>query len=97
MLVDLLVIGVKKAFGHKNDTEGFDDQVEEKGLSAVRIFHLVIALLAMAGAVFLSWRCNSQAGESLVMKIVYGIVSALFSYLYLIYYLIYRIVMGRSC
>ena len=95
MLCDLAYSAIKNSLNPPD--EGFDDVQQGGALSGKQLVYLAISIMALIGAAVLSWRCNTLAGESIVMKIVYAVIAALFSYLYLIYYLIVRVFMGSPC
>jgi len=100
MVADLIYIGVKKYLAKSKDQEGFDDLIDPQqggALQGINIIHLIIGLIAAIGAIYLSWRCNTAAGEGLIMKIVYAAIASFFSYFYLVFYLIYRVLMGNAC
>lgn len=67
-------------------TENFNEE-ESIGVS---IASMVIGLLIGIYAVYLSWSCNTAAGVSTGLKILFAFFAFLFGTLYLIFYLLVR-------
>ena len=98
MILDIIINRCRKQHGgHEENNEEFDDDVVIPQNGGGMAIHMVIALIALVMAVVLSWRCNTMAGESMGMKILYAVIAALFNYIYLIYYFVYHVLMGNSC
>ncbi len=58
--------------------------VKQNALSSV--FGLAVFILC----IYLSWTCNTAAGEQVIMKVVYAFFAAFFNIFYLVYYVLVR-------
>lgn len=79
-------------------TDSNDHQVQDGGAQRSKAKYLLAYIINLAlaiGAGYLAWTCN--AGQTMILRVVYTILGAMFSGLYLIYYFIYRILMKNAC
>jgi hypothetical protein len=59
-------------------------------LTLKKIVYQVLGLLVSIFAAYLSWQCNTAAGESTPLKVFYAIFAFLFGFIYLIFYALFR-------
>ena len=83
---------IVEGFKENNETEK-----EDNLLSKVSVVELIVSFLVGMVAAVLAWKCNTQARESLPIKIFITLVAFLFGGIYILYYIVYRILMENSC
>lgn len=92
-MADLILASVAANKALKNE-EGFDGENNSPAA-----FGIIVGVLIMALAGYLSWQCNTKAGTNSLLKLIYAVIAALFGFTYLWYYAIWHMAMtgGLYC